>query len=92
VNKSTIIETVHKKNDHLQKDDIQDSLNLVLNFLTETLSSKDRAEIRGFGTFSVRERKERIARNPKTGKSISISTKFHPFFRSSKALKETINN
>ena len=67
MNKSEIIETVHKTNIHLREDDVQDSVNLIISFLSETLSTRDRAEIRGFGTFSVRERKKRVARNPKTG-------------------------
>ena len=92
MNRSKIIEAVHKTNIHLREDDVQDSVNQIISFLSDTLSTKDRAEIRGFGTFSVRERKKRVARNPKTGKSISVDTKFHPFFRSSKALKETIKN
>lgn len=92
MNKSKLIEAVHKTNIHLGEDDVQDSVNLIISFLSEKLSIRDRAEIRGFGTFSVRERKKRVARNPKTGKSISVNTKFHPFFRSSKALKEAINN
>jgi integration host factor subunit beta len=53
--------------------------------------SGNRVEIRGFGTFSVKHRNQRIGRNPKTGKSIQIDKKYHPYFRSSKLLKETLN-
>ena len=60
--------------------------------LSSSLSKGNRIEIRGFGSFSVRSRKERIGRNPKTGKSISVSTKFHTYFRASKSLRDEINN
>ena len=56
------------------------------------LIKKDRVEMRGFGSFSTRERKARLARNPKTGSSITVSSKFHPYFRASKSLRESLNN
>lgn len=90
MNKSNLIEAVHRRNDFLLKSDVQDSFNLIINFLSETLTSCDRVEIRGFGTFSVRERKERVARNPKTGSSVKVNTKFHPYFRASRNLKDIL--
>jgi len=56
------------------------------------LSEGDRVELRGFGTFSTRLRSERISRNPKTGKSISVEKKNHPYFRAAKNLKKAINS
>ena len=81
-----------KKNDLLHKDDLGASIRLIVECLSDSLSKRNRIEIRGFGSFSVRSRKERIGRNPKTGKSISVSTKFHPYFRASKSLRDAINN
>ena len=92
MNKSDLIKSIQDKNKLYSKSDIETSLNLILDYLSDTLSSRNRAEIRGFGTFSTREREKRIARNPKTGKSISVTSKFHPYFRASKNLKESINN
>ena len=92
MNKSDLAELLLKSNSALSKNDIEDSLNIILSFLSETLSNRDRVEVRSFGSFSVRERKGRIARNPKTGKSISVNKKFHPYFRAAKGLKESINN
>ena len=91
MNKSDLIRAIHN-NELLSKNDVEDSLNIILECLSSSLSERNRIEIRGFGSFSIRERKERIARNPKTGKSISVATKFHPHFRASKSLKEAINN
>ncbi len=92
MNKSELTESISKKYEFLSKEDIEDSVKLIIECLSNSLSNKQRVEVRGFGSFSVRGRKERIARNPKTGKSISVSTKFHPYFRPSKNLREAINN
>lgn len=91
MNKSQIIENLAQNNKFLLKNDIEESIVLVLEILTKALSDGDRVELRGFGTFSTRERNERISRNPKTGKSISVQKKFHPYFRASKNLKKVIN-
>ena len=92
MNKSELTTLLSKKNDLLHKDDVGASIKLIVECLSNSLSKRNRIEIRGFGSFSVRSRKERIGRNPKTGKSISVSTKFHPYFRASKSLRDTINN
>jgi integration host factor subunit beta len=92
MNKSEIIEKLYKNNKFHSKRDIEDSTTLVIESLAKALSEGDRVELRGFGTFSTRERNERISRNPKTGKSISVQKKFHPYFRASKNLKKIINN
>lgn len=91
MNKSSLVEKIAKKNEHLLHKDTEDSINLILNFLSDSLASQNRIEIRGFGTFSVRKRNKRIARNPKSGKSIEVLAKLHPYFRSSKSLKESLN-
>ena len=92
MNKSELTTLLSKKNDLLHKDDLGASIRLIVECLSDSLSKRNRIEIRGFGSFSVRSRKERIGRNPKTGKSISVSTKFHPYFRASKSLRDAINN
>tara|TARA_Y100001970_G_C14253655_1_gene873556 strand:+ start:2028 stop:2306 length:279 start_codon:yes stop_codon:yes gene_type:complete len=91
MNKSDLFEVLHKKNNLLLKGDIEQSVNFILEHISDTLVSGDRVEIRGFGTFSLKHRNKRIGRNPKTGKSIHIDKKYHPYFRSSKLLKETLN-
>ena len=91
MNKSNLIEKVAEKNNFLSYKDTEDSINLILNFLSTSLALGSRAEIRGFGSFSVRKRNKRIARNPKSGKSIEVQEKLHPYFRSSKSLKESLN-
>ena len=53
-----------------------------------TLEEAKRVEIRNFGTFSVRKREKRLSRNPKTGTSVLVESKNHPYFRASKNLKD----
>lgn len=92
MNRSKLISNLIDKNKFLLKSDIEDSVSLILTNVIDTLAQGGRVELRGFGSFSTRKRNERISRNPKTGKSISVQEKFHPYFRASKSLKEVINN
>jgi integration host factor subunit beta len=48
-------------------------------------------EIRNFGSFSARKRDKRLSRNPKSGTSVLVEPKNHPYFRASKNLKESLN-
>jgi len=91
MNKSHLSEVLRKQNTLLSKQDIEQSVNLILEHISDTLISGNRVEIRGFGTFSIRHRNKRIGRNPRTGRSIQVGKKYHPYFRSSKSLKETLN-
>ena len=52
----------------------------------------DRVELRGFGTFSVKYRDARIARNPRTGEAVHVEAKRLPFFKTGKALREKLND
>ena len=91
MNKSNLVDNVSKKLDDLKKNDIEEAINLLILVISKTLSKKNRVEIRGFGSFSCRHRSARLARNPKTGTSISVSSKLHPYFRPSKSLRQKVN-
>ena len=66
-------------------------LNAVISKITKSLESKRRVEIRGFGSFCIRDRKSIRARNPKSGESIELPKRSIPYFRASKLLKQRIN-
>ena len=70
--------------------DITISVAEILEALTQTLASGNRVEIRGFGSFGLRYRKPRIGRNPKTGETVSVSSKYLPYFRAGKVLAERV--
>tara|TARA_Y100000746_G_C15112262_1_gene288995 strand:+ start:271 stop:549 length:279 start_codon:yes stop_codon:yes gene_type:complete len=92
MSKSELIKLIHGSNDYLPIKDVEDTVNIIIDFLSSSLSDVNRIEIRGFGSFSIRKRNKRIGRNPKTAKAISVPEKYHPYFRSSKSLKESLNN
>ena len=92
MNKSDLVHKISKKLGHLTRNDIDEATHKLTDLISTTLIKKDRVEMRGFGSFSTRERKARLARNPKTGSSITVSSKFHPYFRASKSLRKTLNN
>ena len=71
--------------------DVSFSADLIQKVIIESLKKRNRIEIRGFGSFCVRDRKSIRARNPKSGESIELPKRSIPFFRASKLLKERIN-
>ena len=91
MNKSDLIKKISDRKDHLNEDDSDQTVNLILNLISKSLSNGDRVEIRNFGTFSIRSREQRISRNPKTGTSVLVDARHHPYFRASKYLKESLN-
>ena len=58
-----------------------------LNAVKRALATGDNIEIRGFGTFKVRERKSRLARNPRTGDPVEVPPRAVPVFKPSKELR-----
>ncbi|URA09851.1 HU family DNA-binding protein [Thermospira aquatica] len=56
----------------------------------EGLGEDDRIELRGFGTFGVKKRKARVARNPKTGEEVKVPSRKTPFFKPGKELKNSV--
>jgi integration host factor subunit beta len=62
----------------------------IFNSMADSLISGGRVEIRGFGSFEVREYKGRSARNPKSGEEVDVEPRKRPFFKTGKDLKERI--
>ena len=91
MNKSDLLKTISEKTDSLNEEDIEQTVNIILNLVSNALNNGDRVEIRNFGTFSIRSRDQRISRNPKTGTAVLVEAKRHPYFRASKYLKESLN-
>ena len=91
MNKSDLVNNISNKSDSFTEDDIEKSVNSILELISKYLSKKQRVEIRNFGTFSIRSREERLSRNPKTGTSVLVEAKNHPYFRASKNLKQSLN-
>ena len=91
MNKSDLVNNISNKSDSFSEDDIEKSVKSILELISKSLGQKQRVEIRNFGTFSIRPREERLSRNPKTGTSVLVEAKNHPYFRASKNLKQSLN-
>ena len=75
----------------LTKKDAERLVEIVFESIIETLNQGEKIELRGFGSFRVRERGARRGRNPKTGDPVSIPAKRVPYFKPGQELKELIN-
>ncbi len=89
--KSELIAILANKQKHIPEKDISLSVNLLLEYLRETLGRGDRIEIRGFGSFSLHYRPPRNAHNPKTGERVITKEKYSPHFKPGKDLRERVN-
>ena len=89
--KSELIERLVEKNARLSAKDVDESVKAVLDAMIQAMAGGSRIEIRGFGSFKIKEYGGYAGRNPKTGESVSVIPKRLPFFRAGKELKEFIN-
>jgi integration host factor subunit beta len=89
--KSELIQKIAAKQPQLPYKDVELAVKAMLDFQSEALSSGKRIEIRGFGSFSLHYREPRIARNPKTGGSVSLEGKYVPHFKTGKELRDRVN-
>ncbi|MBI5892705.1 MAG: integration host factor subunit beta [Deltaproteobacteria bacterium] len=89
--KSELIGQVSEKAKNFTPKDVEVIVNSIFESMAETLAKGDGIEIRGFGSFKVKERAARKGRNPKTGETIDVAAKKVPFFKVGKELKEMVN-
>src|SRR5262245_52043912 len=88
--KSELIEVLAEKL-KLPKGKAESLVELVFQSMEESLRRGERIEIRGFGSFEIREYKSYEGRNPRTGEPVAVKPKRLPFFKVGKELKERIN-
>lgn len=89
--KSELIEKLSDKHELLSKKESEAVVNVIFDGISSALARGDRVEIRGFGSFSVREREAREARNPKSGEVVEIPSRKTPFFKTGKELRERVD-
>ena len=90
--KSELVEKIMETNGFLNRKESELVVNIIFDSMAKALKNGDKVEIRGFGSFTVREREAREARNPKNGEIVKISAKRTPFFKTGKELKERVNS
>ena len=90
MNKSDLIATLTKETD-LPVRKAEEIVNMVFDTMSDALITGDRIEIRGFGSFMVKQYTGYTGRNPKTGELIGVPGKRLPFFKTGKELKEKVD-
>ncbi|ESS73252.1 integration host factor subunit beta [Methyloglobulus morosus KoM1] len=89
--KSELIEALAKRQPHLPIKDVELAVKCIIEKMNQALSSGERIEIRGFGSFCLHMRPPRVGRNPKTGASVQLTKKFVPHFKPGKELRDRVD-
>lgn len=89
--KSELIARLAEANPHLYHRDVERIVTTIFEEITAALADGDRVELRGFGAFSVKERGARVGRNPRTGDAVNVPSKFIPYFKTGKQLRQMLN-
>ncbi|GAM07980.1 integration host factor subunit beta [Geobacter sp. OR-1] len=89
--KSELVDKLAEKNGSLTRKESETIVNLIFDSMGDALRCGEKVEIRGFGSFTVRERGAREARNPKSGEIVDIPAKKVPFFKTGKELRERVD-
>ena len=90
--KSELIEKIAISQDQLPPRDVEQAVRMIMERMAKALVSKQRIEIRGFGSFSLHYRAPRTGRNPKTGDSVTLTGKYVPHFKPGKNLRDRVNS
>jgi integration host factor subunit beta len=88
--KSDLIKVLSKNQRFLASKDVEVAVKSLINILSNSLSSGERIEIRGFGSFNLKYHPPRSGRNPRTGGSVKVSGKYIPRFKPSKELRKRV--
>jgi integration host factor subunit beta len=90
MNKSQLVEALSQRVGLTQRK-AEEVANVIFGVFTDALRNGERIEVRGFGSFMVKNYHSYIGRNPKTGESIEVPSKKLPFFKVGKELKERVD-
>lgn len=89
--KRDLIEVLVDECDHLQRRDVEALVHSVFDVLSDALVDGERIEIRGFGSFVLKNRDARRGLNPRTGESVDVPAKRVPFFKAGKELRVRVD-
>ncbi|HUP23526.1 MAG TPA: integration host factor subunit beta [Thermoanaerobaculia bacterium] len=89
--KAELVEEVARST-QLTKRHAEVIVNTVFESIVDSLKDGEKIELRGFGSFRIRERNSRVGRNPKTGDRVNVPSKRVPYFKPGKQLKELLNS
>ena len=89
--RSDLIDALAASNPHLRVADIELIVTTIFDEIAAALARGGRVELRGFGSFTLKRRNARIARNPRTGEAVAVKEKALPFFKAGKDLRGRLN-
>ena len=89
--RSELVQRISLASPHLYQRDVEKVVNAIFDEITAAMARGDRVELRGFGSFLVKTRPARTARNPRTGVFVEVRQKRFPFFRTGKEMRERVN-
>jgi len=89
--RSELLQSLAADNPELRPEEIEQVVDLFFDEITQRLAEGGRVELRGFGTFSTRQRAARTGRNPRTGESVEVPAKKVPYFKPGKEVRERLN-
>ena len=90
MNKKELIDAIAEKA-NVSKKEAGEVLDATLDVIKEAVAKDDKVQLIGFGTFSVKTRGERVARNPRTGENIKVEACKRPVFTASAPMKKAVN-
>lgn len=89
--RSELLAELAKENPGLKAEEIEKVVNVFFDEIAGRLAKGGRVELRGFGSFSTRERDARKGRNPRTGESVDVPGKQVPYFKPGKEMRARLN-
>lgn len=89
--KSELIDALAKKRTHLERKDVELAVACMLEQMSKALTTNDRIEIRGFGSFSLHYRPPYTGRDPRSGAELKLPAKYSPHFKPGKELRQRVD-
>jgi integration host factor subunit beta len=89
--KSELMHELGQQFSDLSSREVEKAVDVIFSEISSALAKGNRIELRGFGAFSVRYRERRIGRNPRTGEKVDVNSKYVPFFKAGKGLRDRLN-
>ena len=90
--RSELLQALSTDNPDLRPEEVEQVVDIFFEEITQRLAEGGRVELRGFGTFSTREREARTGRNPRTGETVDVPAKRVPYFKPGKEMRERLNS
>ena len=89
--RSELLQALAAENPELRPDEVEQVVDIFFDEIGTRLAEGGRVELRGFGTFSTRQRDARTGRNPRTGDAVDVPEKRVPYFKPGKEMRERLN-